>query len=78
MSLLYQIHLVEIAWLGGVAVEELVLFLRRAEFVVVDFVVFVHVAELLAGFGTVVSGIEEAVLVPRCTRELGPFDVVGE
>ena len=59
-----QIHLMEVARLFRIGIEEFVLFLRRAEFVVVDFVVFVHIAELLAGFGTVVGGIEEAILVP--------------
>lgn len=78
MLVLGQVHLVEIARLGRVGVEELVLFLWRAEFMVVDLMVFVHVAELLAGFGAVVGSIEEAVLIPRCAGELGPFDVVGE
>lgn len=45
---------------------------------VIDFVVLIHVAELLAGFGAIVGGIEEAVLVPRSARELRPFDMVGE
>ena len=78
MLILCEVDLVEIARLGGIGVEEFVLFLRRAEFVVIDLVVFVDIAELFAGFRAVVGGIEEAVLVPRCARELGPFDVVGE
>lgn len=78
MLIFGQIHLVEIARLCGVGVEEFILLLRCAEFVVVNLMVFVHVAELLASFGAVVGGIEEAVLVPRGARELSPFDVVGE
>jgi len=70
--------LVEIARLGRVGVEEFILFLWCAEFVIIDFVVLVHIAELLTGFWAVVGGIEESVLVPRGTRELCPFDVVGE
>ena len=54
----------EIARLLGVGIEQLILILRSAQLVIIDLVVLVHVAELLAFDGFVVGGIEEAVLVP--------------
>ncbi len=70
--------MVEVEGLSLVFISYDILALRRAELVIVHFVIFVRVAEFLAGFGTSVGAVIEAVVFPRRIGEFGPFDMVGQ
>ena len=70
--------MVEEEWLAIVFVGNDIFALRRADFVVIYFVIFVCVTEFFSGFGPGVCAVVKTVVFPCRVGELGPLYMVGQ